>query len=125
MSFRGWGPKLNGIFSLSVTNALATCEPTVAPYFAAGGDQAKVSNSGPAPVAIAFYSRSGGTPALAFPTPGNAGESVSGRSDCFITIVLGNSEKQVSIPLGADSFCAISNTATAQTVFVQRGDGVS
>lgn len=124
MSFRAWGPKLNLVYarSIGVTQVNATT-PT---GFKQGGNQCKIYNSGATDILVTFYSNAAGAPTLVFPVDGAppVGEPVNaGRQDVASTIVPKGVEKQISIPLTADSFAAIGSAAGPGIIYVQRGDG--
>lgn len=126
MSFRAWGPKQNLIYALSVANAQITATTPVG--FNKGGNQVKIANSGTTAVFIVFYKNADGAPTLTFPVSGTPpvgeGSSLSPvDGQTCATIVLGGQEKQISIPIGCDSFAAFGAAAGPSIIYVQRGDG--
>ena len=125
MSFRAWGPKQNKVYARSITaSQVNAITPT---GFANGGNQVKIANAGTLAVLVAFWKHSDGDPTLTFPADGspptgqNAGAPVDGVA--CATLVLPGQEKQISIPLGVDSFGAIGSAAGPTLIYVQRGDG--
>lgn len=125
MSFRAWGPKNNKVFARSIP---ATQANAIQPAgFASGGGQCKIYNSGATDILVAFWKHADGDPSLTFPVDGapptgqGAGSPVDGQA--VVTIVPKGVEKQISIPLGADSFGAIGSAAGPSIIYVQRGDG--
>lgn len=125
MSFRAWGPKQNAVYARSITASTVTAVQPVG--FANGGNQAKVYNaSSTVAVLVCFYSHAAGDPTLTFPvdgTPPAGSKAGAARPDAAVTIVPPLAEKQISIPIGADSFAAIGAAAGPSLVYVQRGDG--
>lgn len=127
MSFRAWGPKSNKVFALTVA---ATQTNAIQPVgFAGGGGQVRIVNGSTVPVLVAFWKHSDGDPTLAFPATGappvgqGGGSPVDGQ--VCVTMVGAGLEKQISIPLGCDSFGNIGTGTPGgtTTIFVQRGDG--
>lgn len=124
MSFRAWGPKGNKAYALTVA---ATQTNAIQPVgFANGGNQVKILNTGTVPVLVAFWKHADGDPSLTFPVTGappvgqGGGSPVDGT--VCVTVVGAGLEKQISIPLGCDSFGNIGSAA-GTTIIVQRGDG--
>jgi hypothetical protein len=127
MSFRAWGPKQNKVYARSITAAQVNAvQPT---DFAKGGNQVKVYNSGATDVLVAFWAHGDGDPTLVFPVDGapptgqGAGQPGQQKSGATATIVPKGVEKQISIPLSADSFGAVGSGAGPSIIYVQRGDG--
>lgn len=127
MSFRAWGPRQNKIFARSVP---ATQVNAIQPAgFASGDGQVKVYNSGSTDVMVAFWAHADGDPTLTFPVDGapptgqGAGQPGTQVHGATATIVPKGVEKQISIPVTADSFGAIGSGAGPSIIYVQRGTG--
>lgn len=126
MSFRAWGPKTNKVYARSITASQVNAIQPVG--FANGGGQVKIANSSTTvQVLVGFWKHADGDPTLVFPVDGapptgqNAGNPTDGQAAA--TFVLPNQEKQISIPVGCDSFGAIGSAAGPTLIYVQRGDG--
>lgn len=121
MSFRAWGPKTNKVYARSITASQVNAIQPVG--FSNGGGQVKVYNSGSTDVLVAFWAHANGDPTLTFPVDAAPPVGSGAGTQAVATIVPKGVEKQISIPISADSFGAIGSGAGPGIIYVQRGDG--
>lgn len=127
MSFRAWGPRQNKVYARSITaSQVNAIQPA---GFSTGDGQVKIYNSGTVDVLVAFWNHGDGDPALTFPVDGappvgqGAGQPGTQVHGATATVVPKGVEKQISIPVNADSFGAIGQGAGPSVIYVQRGTG--
>lgn len=121
MSFRAFGPKTNKVYARSITASQINAIQPVG--FANGGGQCKIYNSGATDVLVAFWAHANGDPTLVFPVDGAPPTGQGAGNLTTVTVVPKGVEKQISIPLSADSFGGIGSGAGPSIIYVQRGDG--